>query len=69
MNVFDETRRLLPGGAADGAVGGDPDLLRPAVLGGQALEQRVGRRCEANLERPVGGVLADTVEDDDPRAP
>ena len=35
------------------------------MLGGQALEQWVGRRCEANLERPVGRVLPDPVEDDD----
>ena len=38
---------------------------RRAVLGGQPLEQRVGRRGEADLERAVGRVLAHPVEDDD----
>ena len=36
-----------------------------AVLGGEPLEQRVGVRREAHLERAALGVVADAVEDDD----
>lgn len=61
-----DAARLLPRGAAHGKIGGDdPDLLRAAVLGGQALDQRVGGRGEAHLERAVHGIVADAVEDDD----
>jgi hypothetical protein len=36
------------------------------VFGGQPLEQRVGMRREAHLERPEALVHAGAVEDDDP---
>ena len=39
------------------------------MLGGKPLEQRVGVRRVADLERPELGVVADAVEDETPRAP
>src|SRR5215218_11153515 len=51
---------LLTGRAADRRVGGDEaDCLSASVLGGEPLEQRVGVVGVANLERPVGALLAD----------
>ena len=58
---------FLSGGSADFTIGGDhPDLLLRAVLGGEALDERVRLRGEANSQLPVGRVLADAVEDDHP---
>jgi hypothetical protein len=56
---------FLSGGSADFTIGGDhPDLLLCAVLGGEALDERVRLRREANSQVPVGRVFADAVEDD-----
>src|SRR5918994_1267805 len=61
---------LLPRDATDHAVrGDDADGLRPAVLGGEALEQGVGVLGEADLERADPLVRARTVEDEDPARP
>jgi hypothetical protein len=58
---------FLSGGSADLTIGGDhPDLLLRTVLGGEALDECVRLRGEANGQVPAGGVLADTVEDDYP---
>src|SRR5262245_6845227 len=58
--------RLLPGRAPNGTVRGDHRyLLLRAVLGGEALDQRVRLLREADDELPVGRVLPDPVENDD----
>ena len=58
---------FLSGRSADLTVGrDDPDLLLPAVLRREALDERVGLFGEADLQPAVGGVVAGTVEDDDP---
>src|SRR6187397_3113422 len=58
---------FLSGGSTDLAVGrDDPDLLLPAVLGGEALDEGVRLLREANDEIPVRRVLPDTVEHDHP---
>src|SRR5215211_795435 len=57
---------LHPGRAANGFVGGDEDHLLPiAMLRCETLENGVGVRRVANLERPVPFLGADSVEDDD----
>src|SRR6187431_170546 len=58
---------FLSGRSTNLAVGrDDPDLLVVAVLGGEALDERVRFPREANLQAPVGRVLPDAVEHDDP---
>ena len=58
---------FLSGSSANLTIGGDhPDLLLPTVLGGEALDERVRLRGEANGQVPVRRVLADAVEDDHP---
>ena len=57
---------FLSGSSTDFTIGGDhPDLLLSSVLGGEALDDRVRLRGEANRQVPVRRVLADAVEDDD----
>src|SRR5215216_3702692 len=59
-------RDLLTGGAANRSVRRNEDYpLTVAMLGRQPLEQRVGMGHEADVERTVAFVRADTVEDDD----
>ena len=41
-------------------------MLTPAVLGGEPLEERVGVRRVANLERASADEIAEAVEHDDP---
>src|SRR6185503_3810990 len=61
---------FLSGGSTNLAVGrDDPDLLALAVLSGEALDERVRFPREANLQAPVGRVLPDAVEHDDPPCP
>src|SRR5438105_5085326 len=61
---------LLPGGAADGRVGGDEqDGLVSPVLCCKPLEQRVGVRGVTDLERTMVPVVARPVEDDDASSP
>ena len=56
---------FLSRGSADLTIGGDhPHLLLPAVLGGEALDERVRLLGEADGQVAVGRVLADAVEDD-----
>jgi hypothetical protein len=56
---------FLPGGGADGAVGGDDGhRLAPAVLGGEALEEIVRVGGEAHGQGPDAHVLAHAVEHD-----
>src|SRR5438105_1628654 len=57
---------LVAGGAAYGRVGGDEaHRLGAAVLGGEPLQERVGMRRVADLERADRLVCAGPVEDDD----
>src|SRR5438874_4938870 len=61
-----ELPHLLAGRPAHGGVGRDDgDLLERAVLGREALVQRVRVLGIAHLERPVDGVGAVAVEDED----
>src|SRR4051794_5773881 len=60
--VRDLTSRRLENG---GIRGDEQHPLELAVLGGEALEERVGVRREANGERTFLGGLSDAVEDDD----
>src|SRR5581483_12284001 len=62
---------LLARGPAHGRVRGDHEhRLAVAVLGGEALEDVVGVRREAHLQRPHPSLDAGAVEDDDAaRAP
>ena len=58
---------FLTGGAADGGVrGNQADRLAVPVLGGKALEQRVGVWCIADGKRPDLELLPHAVEDDEP---
>ena len=57
---------FLSSRSTDLPVGGDdPDLLARAMLGGEALDERVGLLGEADGQVAVGRVLTDSVEDDD----
>ena len=56
---------FLSGGSANLAIGGDdPDLLLLAVLGREALDERVRLLGEADLQAPMGRVLTNAVEYD-----
>lgn len=61
-----DLRHLLPRGASHGRVGGDQaDPLPIPMLGGKALEQRIGIACEPHLEGTEARVRPDPVEDHD----
>ncbi len=60
-----DTAGLLPGGPSNRPVRGNhPDLLALAMLGGEALDERVCLLGEADGQVAVGCVLTDPVEDD-----
>src|SRR5919201_1582562 len=59
--------RREAGGPANGAVGrDDDDVLALAMLRRETFEERVRMFREADLQRPVGLVGTDAVEDEDP---
>src|SRR5215211_765058 len=58
---------LLAGRPTNGCIRrNETDALTAPMLGGEALEKRVGVRRETDLERPVLLVDPDAVEDNDP---